>query len=111
MSISSLSQLLVDNIDTILNNELHYKSIISMDNRLIGFNILNRMLIEIQQGKERKITDLKTEDEWAIVGRKLTNENNYIEILIPYYSCKYKDSDTGREIRLSEFNGKDRLKA
>lgn len=111
MDIGDISYMLMSNIDSLLSDSTHYKSILFMGNSLIGFDIINRMLIELQQDKNKPVTELKTKEEWLLDNRDVIDEKKYIVIATPKYTTKYTDNDNGRPIGVNEFNGSDRAKA
>lgn len=98
METVDIAKLFQDNINKILTPN-GYKHIIKRDNNLSRFDIINRILIEIQCPDAY---DIRTAEEWIIDNRNVKNENNGINIILPVYSHKYIDSETGNEINSND---------
>lgn len=98
METVDIAKLFQDNINKVLTPS-GYKRIVNRDNNLSRFDILNRILIEIQYPDAY---DIRTAEEWVIDNRNVKNANNGINILLPVYSHKYVDSETGNEINPSD---------
>lgn len=94
METVEIAKLFQDNIDKVLTPS-GYKNIISRNNNLSRFDVLNRILIEIQCPGAY---DVRTADEWVIDNRSVKNGSIGISILLPLYSYKYIDVETGNEI-------------
>ena len=76
-----------------------YKNIIDRNNNLSRFDVLNRILIEIQY---HGAYDIRTEEEWVIDNRNVKNKSNGINILLPLYTYKYIDVETGNEVNIND---------
>lgn len=76
-----------------------YKNIIDRNNNLSRFDVLNRILIEIQYPGAY---DIRTEEEWVIDNRNVKNKSNGINILLPLYTYKYIDVETGNEVNIND---------
>lgn len=98
MNSKSISELLMNNIDKI-NDPTFYKSILRHDNNLSRFDILNRMIIEIQRPK---MYDARTEDEWLSVGRSIRSKQKPVYILLPKYKVEYIDNKTDKALDKSD---------
>lgn len=94
METVEISRLFQDNINKVLTPS-GYKHIIRRDNNLSRFDILNRILIEIQHPNAY---DVRTSEEWLIDNRNVKNKSKGISIMLPVYSYKYIDTETGKEI-------------
>lgn len=99
MESTEISKLFIENINKILTPQ-GYKHIISKDNNLFRFDVINRLLIEIQC---KDAFDVRTADEWEINNRKVKKKSKGINILIPMYSTQYIDVDTREPINIEEF--------
>ena len=107
MGISELTNLIQNNSDKI-TSMAGYKAILNRGNNLIRFDVLNRILIYLQL---ENAFDLKTVDEWAIVGRRIRNNQNPVFIILPKYKTTYIETDTGRSINESDLTPDELLKA
>lgn len=94
METVEIAELFQNNINSILTPS-GYKHIIKRDNNLNRFDIINRILIEIQYPNAY---DVRTTDEWLIDNRNVKSDSNGINIILPVYSYKYVDAETGKEI-------------
>lgn len=98
METVEISKLFQDNISKVLTPS-GYKHIIKRDNNLSRFDILNRILIEIQYPNAY---DVRTSEEWLIDNRNVKNNSKGIDIILPVYSSKYIDTETGEEININD---------
>ena len=98
METAEISKLFQDNINKVLTPS-GYKHIIRRDNNLSRFDILNRILIEIQYPNAY---DVRTSEEWLIDNRNVKNNSKGISIMLPVYSSKYIDAETGEEININD---------
>lgn len=98
METVEISKLFQDNISKVLTPS-GYKHIIKRDNNLSRFDILNRILIEIQYPNAY---DVRTSEEWLIDNRNVKNNSKGIDIILPVYSSKYIDTETGEEIDIND---------
>lgn len=98
METIEISKLFQDNINKILTPS-GYKHIIKRDNNLSRFDIINRILIEIQYPNAY---DIRTAEEWVIDNRNIKKGAKGINILLPVYNYKYVDAETGKEISNDE---------
>lgn len=94
MEYTEVSKLFTDNIGSVLTPS-GYRSIIRRDNNLLRFDMLNRILIEIQYPGA---FDVRTTEEWIIDNRTIKNKSKGINIVIPIYSHVYVDSSNGNNI-------------
>lgn len=97
MNVEDIYNMLYANIDRILN--INYKDILSKNNNLVRYNILNRILIQIQF---KNAYDVRSSDEWELEGRKIINNTLPIYLLIPNYSSEYIDKETGNTLKNNE---------
>lgn len=98
METVEISKLFQDNIDKVLTPS-KYKHIIKRDNNLSRFDILNRILIEIQYPNA---FDVRTAEEWIIDNRNIKSKSNGINIILPMYSYSYIDAENGNEININD---------
>lgn len=98
METVEISKLFQDNINKVLTPN-GYKHIIRRDNNLSRFDILNRILIEIQYPNAY---DVRTSEEWLIDNRNVKTNSKGISIMLPVYSSKYIDAETGEEIDVND---------
>lgn len=98
METVEISKLFQDNIDKVLTPS-RYKHIIKRDNNLSRFDILNRILIEIQCPNA---FDVRTSEEWIIDNRNIKTKSKGINIVLPMYSYKYIDAENGKEININD---------
>lgn len=90
------------------SNKGKYRAILKFDYGMVGLDVINKTLI-LMQGKH--ITDIRTVEEWELVGRAVVDKEQGIKIIIPTYKSKYVSVRTGVEIGLNEFSGEDRKRA
>lgn len=88
----------IENID-----ENRVKRLIRADSMLYRHNILNKILIDIQN-KDGTIKDVRTMEEWYILGRKVIDRSKMIALLASTEGVSYYDADTGRKIAHGELN-------
>ena len=98
--------MLDNSIEDTLNSLDSYNNILDMSTSLCGFDVVNRILIEIQRdkGSNVNIKELKTEQEIKLLRRKLSKSAKVINVLIPIKSVKYVDAETGAEIDKSKLS-------
>lgn len=107
MGISELTDLIHNNTDKLTSID-GYKAILNRGNNLIRFDVLNRILIYLQL---ENAFDLKTVEEWGILGRKIRSNQKPIFIAIPKYKTTYIETDTGNSIDTSDLTPDELLKA
>lgn len=100
MEVQELANLFYNNLDKVLTSN-NYKSIINRGNNLIRYDIINRILIQIQN---KDAFDLKSSDEWEIDGRQVKSGQKPIYVLMPNYVSKYVDAETGKELENNELS-------
>lgn len=88
----------IENLD-----ENKVKRLIRADSMLYRHNILNKILIDIQN-KDGTIKDVRTMEEWYILGRKVIDRSKGIALLASTEGVSYYDADTGRKIAHGELN-------
>lgn len=94
MDASILSEKLNKNINKLLSPS-GYKNILNRGNNLIRFDVLNRMLIELQGSGS---FDLKTEEEWLIENRQIRKKEKPIYIIMPRYESSLIDVQSGETL-------------
>ena len=77
-------------------------------NALNRFSISNRILIKKQMDNA---SDLRSIDEWQLLGRSVINRALGISVLSPVLNEYYIDTDTGRRIRSNELSNLEIVKA
>ena len=77
MEATKLAEMLNNNMNKILTPS-GYKRILNKKNNLVRYDIINRMLIDVQS---KDSFDLKTYDEWLIEGRKVKDKAKPIYII------------------------------
>jgi len=92
-----------DNIGIILSDITRYISIIDRSTDLKEFDALNRMLIELQS-KGKVVSNLKTEQQWKLVNRRVVKGSKPINVLIPVKKISYIDRETGDIADISELS-------
>lgn len=113
MEVKDISKLLYNNIGK-LKNPKTYKNVLFKGNNLLRFDILNRILIELQLENS---FDVRTYNEWVMEGRQVHDNKNSkhkvkpIYILMPRYEHEYIDIETGEKIDTEELNTKEFNKA
>jgi NAD-dependent dihydropyrimidine dehydrogenase PreA subunit len=95
MKSEELYNILVNNINSILTPE-NYKHVINKNNNLSRYDILNRLLIEIQYPGAY---DVRTEDEWVMDNRCIKSNAKKINIMCPVYKHQYIDTKTNEPIK------------
>ena len=100
MNIKDVSEIIVSNIHR-LKTEKFYRNIISMNNNLIRFDYLNRIIIAIQC---ENAFDVRTFDEWSQSKRSVINTSNKISIVYPISKTVYIDTKTNEVISQSDLN-------
>lgn len=98
METVELAKLFQDNLYNILTPN-GYKNIINRNNNLSRFDILNRILIEIQYPGAY---DVRTEEEWIIDNRNVKKNSDGINLILPLYTYKYVDTETNEDINIDE---------
>lgn len=89
---------LLENTDSIMSESSRIKNVLRLNNNLFGFEVINRLLIELQYNKSEYAFELKSKQEWEIEGRQVIDEQEPIYITVPVYKTSYMDIDTGLEI-------------
>ncbi|MBO5386563.1 MAG: hypothetical protein J6A59_00235 [Lachnospiraceae bacterium] len=107
MEVKDIADMLKKNLNNVLTPS-GYKRILNKRNNLTRFDILNRILIDIQC---KDAFELKTYDEWVIDGRIVRDKAKPIYILIPKYKTVYVEADTDKEIGDTDLNSNELLKA
>lgn len=100
MNKTDISGLLASNINKIRNERL-FKSIITMNNNLIRFDYINRILIAIQSNE---VFDIRTDEEWMQSGRDIIDRKKKIYVAYPVNKSVYVDAETGNEISETDLN-------
>ena len=92
---------LIKGITTEDNSKLEkaYNDALLMNNNLIRFDALNRIIIALQSDS---VYDLRTPEEWNIDTRKLMKDAKPLYIIAPKYSIKYISTHDGRELKSGE---------
>lgn len=98
MTIEDLQTLYKYNINSIFTPS-NFKNIASHSNNIQGYSFINRSLIYIQN---RYCTDVKSEESWLIDGRTVKAEAIPMGVMVQSYKTKYIDTETKKEIRLTE---------
>lgn len=89
MNTIGIVELLNNNEDKIKSKEF-ILNILNMQNNLICYDFLSRILIELQC---EKAFDVRTQEEWLAVNRSIKSGANPIWIVLPIYEKKYVYSD------------------
>lgn len=107
MNKTELSELIIKNTAR-LKDESFYKNILACDNNLIRYNLISKLCIIIQNENAK---DIKTEDEWGIKGRKVTDGEKPMYIILPRYKYKYVDAETRDDLTNSDLSSDELVKA
>jgi hypothetical protein len=107
MEVAELSNMLASNLGDVLTPS-GYKSIIRKDNNLLRYDILNRILIQIQSNNA---FDIRTEEEWLMCDRKIKKNQHPIYIVTPKYVSKYIDTETGNDLADDELTNDEIVEA
>lgn len=107
MDASILSEKLNKNINELLSPS-GYKNILNRGNNLIRFDVLNRMLIEMQGSGS---FDLKTEEEWLIENRQIRKKEKPIYIIMPRYESSLIDTQSGEVLGKTDLSTEEVEKA
>lgn len=94
MNKSEVNSIIIKGIRNI-NNEDFFMSVINNRNCLYRYDIINRLLILSQCSNPY---DIKTEEEWMILNRKVIDNSSAIHILGYNYTNKYIDNTTKEEL-------------
>lgn len=100
-------KLISNAIDTVEFED--FKFILSKSNNLGRYDAINRLLIQKQFGG--KSFDIRTEQEWFNLGRKVKEKEKPIFILYYDFEQKYIDSETGAEFENKDLNRLEMQKA
>lgn len=76
--------------------------ILKSDNMLCRHTLTNRVLIELQD-KDSKVTDVRTKEEWFILGRRVRDNAKSIKLITVSSGLNYLDTTTGKAINCGEF--------
>lgn len=93
-------KLISNAIDTVEFDD--FKFILSKSNNLGRYDAVNRLLIQKQFGD--KAFDVRTEQEWFKLGRKVKVKEKPIFILYYDFEQKYIDSETGADFENKDLN-------
>jgi len=107
MELQEVSELIYNNIG-ILKQINRYKSILNRGNNLLRFDVLNRILIELQNSKAY---DLKDYNEWLLVNREIIKKEKPIYIVSPKTTSEYIDIKSGKPIEKDDLTQPEILKA
>ena len=100
MTQEELGNLILNNSDK-LNDIKFIASILNGHNNLFRFNILNRIAIALQKDNAY---DLKSEEEWQIIGRFTKKEAKPIFITMPHIKSSYIDTKNNKEFINNDLN-------
>ena len=95
-----VSEMLASNISKIKSEKV-YRNIIAMNNNLIRFDYLNRIMIAIQCDNA---FDTRTYSEWSNSDRDIINRDKKIAIVLPVTKTVYIDNETNEMISQSDLN-------
>ena len=84
-----------------LKDENFYKNILTYNNNLGRFNIINRILIRVQN---KQAIDVKTLEEWSIEGRNVSKDAKPIYLIHPIFKIKYISTKTDKEVENMDLN-------
>lgn len=107
MNVDELTSQLNQNLSKLLS-PVGYKNILNRANNLSTFDVINRILIEMQKSNAFEI---RTEEDWALKGRRVKKNANIIYILLPKYSYRYKDRSSGEILTTLDLNSNELKKA
>lgn len=93
-------KLISNAIDTVEFDD--FKFILSKSNNLGRYDAVNRLLIQKQFGD--KAFDVRTEQEWFNLGRKVKVKEKPIFVLYYDFEQKYIDSETGADFENKDLN-------
>ena len=89
---------LLESTDSIMNDSHRIKNVLRLDNNLFGFEVINRILIELQYNKAVPAFELKSKQEWEIDGRQVIDGQEPVYIVVPVYKTCYIDIENDVEI-------------
>lgn len=76
--------------------------VLDKSNNLARLDLVNKIyVIILGEGTE---TDVRTDDEWQIFGRRVKQGSKYLNIVVPRVSKRYVDSETEEIVDISEFS-------
>ena len=107
MNVEQLTEQLYNNLSTLLS-PISYKSLLNRANNLNSFDVINRLLIEMQS---KKSFEIRTEEDWDMHGRLLNKRAKPIYIILPKYSYRYTNKETGEILVDTDLNSNEILKA
>lgn len=107
MKVEELLKNLYTNLPSILTAD-GYKNILNRNNCLIRFDVLNRMLIQMQNPDA---FELRTFDEWQTIGREPNKDSKCVYLVFPKYEYKYIDIKTSKAIECYDLNTEEIIKA
>lgn len=84
-----------------LIDEETFTKVLRLNNNLCRLNILNRIALATMYNQE--IFDIKSEEEWFSVGRKVINKKDAIYLAIPMYTTSYIDTVSGEKVEVDKF--------
>lgn len=108
MGVAELSALVSDSMEEIAEDKQKYMDLLKFNYSMGSLNVINRILVMNQAGK---VTDIRTDDEWAMEGRVISRRAKPIKLLLPIYTYDYISTKSGEKMDASEFNGKERVRA
>ena len=100
MELLESAKFLQDNIYK-MQDPVTYKNVLNRGNNLLGYDIINRMLIEFQYSNA---VDVKTANGWREENREIKDGAKGIDILIPIYKVRYIDTETGEALKDNDLN-------
>ena len=89
MEIKELMEMINNSVDKLVDEHC-FKRVLNMRNCLLNFDVVNRILIELQNSKAY---DLRTIEDWEINGREVKRNAKPIILLYPRYVTKYWDKE------------------
>ena len=89
---------LLEDLDDIMYDSSRLKNILRLDNNLINFEVINRILIEIQSDTNKPAFELKSRKEWELENRTVIEGQQPIYITVPVYQTCYIDAEKDVEI-------------
>ena len=93
-------ELISNALDTVEFDDI--KFILSKSNNLGRYDAINRFLIQKQFGD--KAFDIRTEQEWFNIGRKIREKTKPIFIIYYEFEQKYIDTETGTDFENKDLN-------
>ena len=104
-TVEGLEHLLECNLDTLLYSD-KYSTVLSRHNNLIGFDVLNRLIIACQNPKA---VILKTAEEWEVEGRAIAKNAKPVYIFNPQYRIEYYDTMNGERLDKTDLTAEEKV--